>query len=202
MSILDSVAFPTGYPLIERHYFDTPGAIAITAPPKTGYVRAGAQASGGFKDNADGWGGGASFAFSAEACAAGATFTGWVGDSQFCRSSQNTTSGDSWIRRANSSLLVYADRGRPDGSPGLLANCTGTIKRSGSAAASDAGGASAGDDADQYPLGFGGQGASQTFAPWYGGGGGRQTYGSLVWLHPPGDGRLCVEFYSRNAGYD
>ncbi|HKT53686.1 MAG TPA: hypothetical protein VJP88_04500, partial [Caulobacteraceae bacterium] len=162
MTILHSTLFPLGYPLIARYVFTTPGAFSVTAPAPPDfafgatYIRAGVSAAGGFRDNAAGWGGGAAFAFAGEACTPGAVYTGQVGDSQHSRPEADDALGDGWLKRPDSSLLVYGDRGRWNGNPGLAANCTGTIKRDGSAATANAGGASAGDDADPYPLGFGG----------------------------------------------
>lgn len=196
--IQHDVVFPLGWPLIKVVYFDEPGTYTVTAPAGTAWLRVGSGGAGGFKDDADGWGGGAAFAYSEEACLPGAAFTVQVGDSQFARPSANTVAGDSWIKRADASVLVYADRGRPDGSPGLAANCTGVTKLDGSSATSDAGGASAGDDSDPNPMGFGGRGASLTNAPWFGGGGGRFTGPYLYPLFPPADGRICLEFYSAN----
>lgn len=194
---------PTSYSLIQRFYFDVPGAVAaITVPARSSWMRVAASGAGGFRTATVGWGGGAAYAFDAEACTPGDVYTGQVGDSQFAKSTADTVAGDSWIKRPGGSVLVYADRGRPDGTPGSSANCTGSIKRSGSAPTSDAGGVSAGDDADPYPLGFGGPGASRFLAPFYGAGGGRQVYDGVTWYNPPGDGRLCVEFYLFNPGYD
>lgn len=203
MTVNFSDLFPLGYPLIQRTYFRTPGATGlIVAPPKTLFVRAAAAGAGGYKDDADGWGYGAAYAFRSEACAAGAQFTYQVGDSQFCRVAQNTVAGDTWIKRQDTSSLVYADRGKPT-QAGLVGNSAGAVRRAGSAPTGTDGGASAGDDADPYPLGFGGRGASRTLAPWYGGGGGRQTYPIIgAWFHPPGDGMACIEFWALNPGYD
>lgn len=200
--IKHDVLFPLGYPLIDRVYFNEPGTFNVTAPALTSWVRSAVSGAGGFKDDVDGWGGGAAFAFASEDCDPGAAFQVQVGDSQFTRPTANTGQGDSWIKRGDSSILVQADRGRPDGSPGLLANCVGLIKRSGSAATASAGGASAGDDADPYPLGFGGVGASITNAPWYGGGGGRVSGPFTYPLFAAADGRACLEFYAVNPGYE
>ena len=202
MPILHPDLFPLGYPLIRRVWFQEPGEYSVQAPADTTWVRASASAAGGFKDDVAGWGGGAAFAFDEEACAELATFTVQVGDSQFCRPSADTVAGDSWVKRAGGSILVYADRGRPDGSPGLADNSTGSIARSGSSAGMTQGGMAAGDDQDDFPLGFGGRGASTTAPAWYGGGGGRVA-GPYRWpLKPPGDGRVCLEFFRRNPELD
>ncbi len=201
MSIPHSTLFPRGYPLLQRLYFDVPGGpYSATAPAKALWVRASAGGCGGFKDDANGWGGGGAFAFDAELCAAGDAFTVQVGDTAFSRPSADTVAGDSWVKRPGGSVLVYADRGRHGGAGGLVANCTGSIKRAGVASTPLHGGASAGDDADDHARGFGGRGASTSLAAYYGGGGGFDNGRSLP-LVAAADGRVCVEFYSRNPGY-
>lgn len=203
MTILHSDLFPLGYPLIARYVYTTPGGITVPVPLGSTWLRAGAGGAGGFQDSANGWGGGAAYAFAGEACAYGSTYTGQVGDSQFSRPAANTNLGDSWVRRPDASILTYADRGRPDGTPGATANCTGSTKRAGSAPTASQGGASAGDDADPFPLGFGGRGASDTVAAWYGGGGGYSSSGAYYFPQfPAGDGRLVLEFYRYNPGYE
>lgn len=203
MTIQHSDLFPLGYPLISRTVFTTPGGVVIPVPLGATWIRAAAGGCGGFQDTvADQFGGGGAFALAQEACAYGATFIGQVGDSQYARPSANTTLGDSWIRRPDTSILTYADRGRPDGTPGQVANCTGSVKRAGSAPTSGQGGASGGDDVDPYPLGFGGRGASVQVAAWFGGGGGNTSSSSFPSpLIPAADGRLVVEFYLVNPGY-
>lgn len=195
-SILHSDLFPIGYPLIQRLYLSEPGtAMTVIAPPGTAWVRVSVSPAGGFKDDADGWGGGGAFAFAQEVCAPAAVFHVQVGDTQHARPAANDALGDSWVKRADNTTLVYADRGRPDGSPGLAANSTGSIVRDGSAATSSHGGASAGDDIDPWALGFGGQGANTTRAAWYGAGGGHVSGFFLYPTFPAGDGRVCLEFY-------
>lgn len=201
-NILHPDLFPLGYPLLRRAWFLEPGLFDVVAPLGTTWIRASASPAGGFKDDVNGWGGGGAFAFDEEACAELASFSVQVGDSQFCRPAANTEAGDSWVKRAGGTVLVSADRGRPDGTPGLADNCVGSVVRSGQAAAINQGGASAGDDGDALPLGFGGRGASATVAAWYGGGGGRVS-GSFKWpMKPAGDGRVCLEFFRRNPDLD
>jgi hypothetical protein len=203
MTVTHSVVFPRGYPLILRKWFTAFGAFSITAPPQATWVRVSLSPAGGFKDDAPGWGGGGAFAFNAETSVAG-TYTGQVGDSDHARTAQNDGLGDSWLKRPDGTLLGYADRGRPDGTPGLAANCTGYITRGGAAATASQGGASAGDDADPLALGFGGAGASSALAAYYGAGGGYEL-GHDFPTFPAGDGAVCVEFFSVNpnpGGYD
>lgn len=199
MSVLHSSLFSTGYPLIQRVWVPV-GALLVMAPAGSAWVRASAGGAGGFKDDAAGWGGGGAFAFAAEPCLAGDSFHCQTGDTQFTRTSSNTVSGDTWVKRGDLSVLVYADRGRPNGTAGASANCTGAITRSGVAGGTTQGGSSAGDDADTYPLGFGGRGASSALAAFYGGGGGYEA-GHDFPTFPAGSGRLCLEFYSSNPGY-
>lgn len=201
MAILHSELFPIGYPLVSRQFFQLPaGPLAIVAPARAIWIRASANGSGGFRDGSPGFGGGAAFAFDAETCAPGDAFTVQVGNPEFARTAANTGLGDSWVKRANASLLVSADRGRPDGTAGQAANCTGSVTRNGSAGSSVLGGASAGDLLDDFPLGFGGRGASATQAAYYGGGGGYNAAGSFP-LVAAGCGMVCVEFFLRNPGY-
>lgn len=199
MSILHSDLFPVGYPLLFRRHFSTPGAFSIAAPEGAVWIRVSSSGAGGFKDDAPGWGGGGAFAFDAESSVSG-TYTVQVGDADHARTAQNDALGDGWVKRPDTSVLVYADRGRPNGSGGLIANCTGSIKRAGTASTSTHGGASAGDDADLYPLGFGGRGASSSVSAFYGGGGGFDL-GHDVPTFPANDGLVCVEFFSANPGY-
>lgn len=206
MSVLHTDLFPLGFPLLQRIYFSliTAAPVAIAAPYDAAYIRAMASGAGGFKDDAPGWGGGAAWAFTGETCAGGDVFTVQVGDSQHARVAANDALGDSWVKRPNGTALVYADRGRPNGTGGLVANSTGSVLRAGSAATGSAGGASAGDDSDPFPLGFGGRGATETLSAWYGGGGGRiANDGAHKFLtFPPADGLLCVEFYLFNPGLE
>jgi hypothetical protein len=201
VTIRHSVLFPSGYPLLKRIVLILPTLtpVTIVTPPNTAWVRAAVGGAGGFKDNAAGWGGGAAYAFTEEASsvASSPTFTIQVGDSQFCRPSANTIAGDSWVKRSNGTALVYADRGRPDGTPGMVANSTGAIMRGGTAAASTHGGASGGDAGDTFDLGFGGRGASSSVSAYYGGGGGFEL-GHDFPTFPAADGRAVLEFYSRN----
>lgn len=196
-----SDVFPTGYPLRLRRFFTTPGtfSINITSVTAATWLRVSMNAAGGFKDDAPGWGGAAAFAFDHELAVAG-VYTGQVGDSDHARTAQNDVLGDSWVKRPDTSIFVYADRGRPGGAGGLVANCTGSIKRAGGAAASNHGGASAGDDADDMALGFGGQGASASQAAYWGGGGGYEA-GHDFPTFPAGDGAVCFELFTFNPGY-
>jgi len=196
--------FPRGYPLLQRAYVREPGAVgSIVAPAGAVWVRAGAAGAGGYMTSAPGWGGGAAFAYQSEACAPGDAFAYQNGDSQHATSSQEDGLADSWVKRPNSTFLVYAQRGRPDGGGGSAGACTGSVKRSGSAATSTQGGVAAGDDDLPAPMGFGGRGGTTTMPPWYGGGGGRVLYPTqgVTWYHPPGDGMLCIEFYRTNPGF-
>jgi hypothetical protein len=197
--ILHSDLFPIGYPLVQRLYFSEPvTAAAVIAPDGSAWVRTSASGAGGFKDNADGWGGGAAFAFAEEACLPGNTFSVQLGDTQHSRPATDDNLGDSWVKRGDSSIMVYADRGRHGGSPGLASRSTGSITRDGTAGTSGQGGASAGDDIDPWSLGFGGQGANPTRPAWYGAGGGHVTGFYLYPTFPAGDGLVCLEFYQYN----
>jgi len=203
MAVIWTEVFPLGYPLLGRVFLDAPGGpVAVQAPSGAVFVRAAVSGAGGFPDDVLRWGGGAAYAFRAEACAPGDVFTAQIGDSQFSRPTADTVAGDSWVKRPNSTVLVYADRGRHSGTRGLAVNSQGAIRRDGTDATADAGGPSAGDDADIYPLGFGGKGADIALAPYFGGGGGRSTYPGFAWNYPAGDGRVCLEFYRINPGYD
>lgn len=197
-----SSIFPKGYALLDRQYFYEPGVYSAVAPAGTAYVRAAADGAGGFKDTGgDGWGGGSAYAFDQEACAPGATFSIQVGDTAFSRPSADTVAGDSYVKRADTSSLVYADRGRHSGSKGLAANSVGSVKHSGSDATANQGGASAGDDGDTRPMGLGGRGASVNVSAMPGGGGGRGVFGGATSVVPAGDGVVALEFYARNPGY-
>lgn len=196
-----SVVFPAGYPLTFRRFFILPGVFSLTLSSVTAstWMRASAVGAGGFKDDAPGWGGGAAFAFDHEVAVVG-TYMGQVGDADHARTAQNDALGDSWVKRPDGSTFVYSDRGRPGGAGGLVANCTGSIKRAGTASSGTHGGASAGDDADDMALGFGGQGASSNAAAYWGGGGGFEA-GHDFSTFPAADGAICIELFTLNPGY-
>lgn len=192
-----SEIFPLVFPLVGRRYVDGPATnVAVTAPAGAKFVRAGVVGAGGYRTaggaGSNIWGGGGAYAFDAEACEPGDIFTVQAGNSF-----NDTTLGDSWVKRPGGSILVYADRGRPNGTGGLIANSTGTVVRAGSAGTSSGGGRSGSDDGDPFPMGLGGKGADRSYAAFWGGGG-----RGVDWPYNAGDGRACLEFYSINPGFD
>lgn len=200
-----SELFPDDAVLISRIWLKTYGPHDRVAPAGANILRVAALGCGGQGDNE---GGGGALARSKVPCTPGENFRSYVGDTQTA-----STAGDSWVRRVNSSgeLLVYADRGRGNRSPGLAANSFGQVKRDGNAAASGVFGKPASDAADFAPLNFAGRptgnipvnpGASTP------GQGGRQTgvndeNGNYVGniITPGGFGLVVLEFFNGDPGY-
>jgi hypothetical protein len=205
--------------LISRQFFTNPGTTNIVAPAGAAFIRVSAVGAGGFTAFGAGtgfrFGGGAAFARTLTACAAGDHYDVQVGDIAHT-SGAGDALGDSKVTKVvGGAVIVNADRGRGTGAPnkGLAANCVGDVKRDGSdGGAFGPGGSSAGDDADLIQLGFGGPGIGRSAAEGgarepasYPGAGGAssvfvelgESYSGLV----PGNGMVCVEFFKTNPGY-
>lgn len=192
--------------LISRAFYGTPGTQTITAPDKAAFIRASMVGAGGWASG--GFGGGAAFARVKTACAPGDQFVLQVGDVAHSLGAGDAAGNSQLKTTPGNVVLVKAERGKGTG-PGLAVNSTGNVKRDGSAApGGNVGGAAAGDDADPFPLGFGGRGAQSLLGP-VPGGGGAQNYveyaGSggyqVLWTAVPGGGRACVEFFTQDPGY-
>lgn len=191
--------------LITRTFYGTPGVQTITAPDAAAIIRVSLVGAGGWASG--GFGGGSAFARVKTTCAPGDQFSLQVGDTAHSLGAGDA-SGDSLLKTTPGNVvLVKAERGKGTG-PGLSANCVGDVKRSGAAAGGSVGGAAAGDDADPFPLGFGGRGGRSMLGPVPGGGGGKDyvEYAGgggyqLLWTTVPGNGRACVEFFTQDPGY-
>lgn len=200
--------------LISRVWYRTPGSTAIVAPAGAAYVRVSMVGAG--KEKTGSAGDGAAFARSTTSgITPGEGFTVQVGD----KASAGSAAGDSIFTRTTGSVVLTKAKSGQNAGPGLASGCVGDVKRDGSAAThsgGEFGGASAGDDADTFPLGFGGPGASQIteLAPGgprstpaaRGAGGGTGLIGyfdpgnsySVTVDSPAGHGEVCVEFFNRN----
>jgi hypothetical protein len=210
--------------LISRTYYFTRGVTNITVPAKSAYARLSAVGAGGWIISTGAFGGGAAFARKKTTVTPGETLAVQVGSILHSESAGDAL-GDSIVTRVSGSVvLMKAARGTGTG-PGLASSSTGDVKRDGSPgvtifpsgggglSTASHGGASAGDDADTFPLGFGGRGAigditgNRRGAARGGGGAYRFVFytdgggGGSSWTFPPGDGLVCVEFFDQDPGY-
>lgn len=200
-----SVLFP-GDLLLSRTFYGYDAApLLIVAPVKANIVRvsmvgAGARIAG------------AAFARTKTACTPSESFSLVIGRRPDAAADPG---GDSTFTRVTGSVLLCRAKGATSGAHGLASGCVGDTKRSGTTSIyNHIGGDCGGDDADPYPLGFGGSGAYDVGIPGnpnryaYPGAGGTFdiTYGSsggvpLKNTIKPGDGRACVEFFIADPGY-
>lgn len=205
-----STLYPDQVTLISRKWFKTSGMQTQTVPAGAAYARAICMACGGQGDNV---GGGSALAISKFQVTPGEVLNLQVGNT-----STASTQGDSFVKRASGETLVYADRGRGNGTQGLSSNCIGDIRRSGTAgyvgSFSDpsVGGASGNDMADYGTLGVGGRGAQVTVTgaddikPADHGGGGQsriiyQESGDFYYSAiPSGPGCVVFEFFNQDPG--
>ena len=197
--------------LLSRTFYSAPGTQVIVAPDKAAIIRASLSAAGGWANG--GFGAGAAFARVKAVCAPGDQFSIQVGDIAHSLGAGDALGDSILTKLPSNTVLAKAARGGGGNSPGLAANCVGDTKRSGANPGntapdgSMAGGLSAGDDADPYPLSFGGRGASHRIAAAPGGGGAKnyveyQNGGyQQIWTLCPGNGLICVEFFDQDPGY-
>ena len=207
--------------LLSQKWYGAPGVQVITAPAGAAYIRASAVGAGGWDTGhtgapgvdggSPGWG--AAFARVKAACTPGEQFSLQVGDVLHTMGA-GTTAGDTTLTRVTGgAVILKAERGKATAA-GLAANSIGDTKRSGSAPSGAGtaaiGGASGGDDADTFPLGFGGRGGQRFLSAARGGGGindmlvyhafpGGLDY--VLYLKIlPGNGLMCVQFFNQNPG--
>lgn len=213
--------------LLSRTFYNVPGISTIVVPSGATITRISLGGAGGWSATPQsGYGSGAAFARRKTACSGGESFSVQVGDFAYTRDAGSAL-GDSIVTRVTGSVvLAKAERGHLT-TPGLAANSVGDVTRDGTArtagdtawssaeAASYSGfsitptapGMSAGDDADTFPLGFGGRGAGIHITAANGGGGGFQlalNYQSGFLITDnffPGMGRVCLEFFDQDPGY-
>lgn len=210
--------------LISRTWYRTPGAAAATAPAGAVKMRISAVGAGGWPTLgfSGGGGGGAAYARTFLTVAPGATFTLQIGDIAATLDTNANVLGDSICTRDGDSVVVCkAARGGGSGGfnigpAGLAANSIGDVTRDGSPGTTFGGGDSAGDDADPFPLGFGGQavrwfgfGTSDVHAAARGAGGAKrypvyyvEEFSFVRWQDfAPGNGQICIEFFNADPGY-
>lgn len=151
------------------------------------------------------WGGGGAFARSKVIVQVAENLIIQVGTQ-----STGSTPGDSFVKRNDQWVIVYADRGRGAGPGGLAANSTGDVKRDGKPGAPNigAGGDPASDDLDYGSLGLHGRGALYGQRGGDPGGGGRlhplyDEYGNFIayTATTAGAGLVCLEFFDADPGY-
>lgn len=198
--------------MISRAKYNVPGTSTITAPANAAFAVFSASGAGSWKTG--GWGHGAAFARTKLAVTGGAQFQIQIGDIAHTLDAVNAL-GDTIVTRVSDSSVQLKAQGGQQTGPGLAANSTGSdVTRDGSASPGNQGGASAGDDGDFIPLGFGGPGAtpfSQSSAqvnpgaPAYPGAGGGKNVQIFpgyteTWTLPAGGGVLIVEWYDQDPG--
>lgn len=195
--------------LISRKYYGVAGIQTITAPALAAYIRASMVGAGGWGAAAV-KGYGAAFARVKTTCTPGEQFSAQVGDvvhtnASGVNSTADDTLGDSILKRVIGSVVICkAERGH-NTAAGAVSNCVGDTKRAGGAPlVTQQCGTAAGDDADAFPLGFGGPGAVfgpgdyLTHSAAVPGGGGVYLPIDSVLSYPPGHGLICVEFFNRD----
>lgn len=186
--------------LLSRVFYGDPtiGSITIIAPAKATFIRASAVGAGSASGSQAG--GGAAFARVKTTTSAGEQFTLSLGN--------YLITPDTTLVRVTGSVTILKAAGANAQTGGQASNSIGDTKRSGvNANSTGYGGASAGDDADPLPLGFGSRGISGEFlGPGPGGGGwpshlvyksADATY-TVAFSHPGGDGRACIEFFDKD----
>lgn len=121
--------------------------------------------------------------------------------------------GDSFVKRANNTVIVYADRGRGAGPGGLAINSTGDLKKDGysSSIALPLRGAPSTDELSVESLGFGGfgyqyaqttllqaadPGGAGILVPTFSGGNFTGAYAT----EGAGTGSICIEYYNGDPG--
>lgn len=211
--------YPDIVKLTGRTWFKASGTATTVAPAGSRIIRVSAIGAGGYHTGSVGvLGGGAAFARSTRPCTPGESFNIQVGN-VLNTAGNGTELGDSWVKRASdSSVIVYADRGRTGAGltqKGLAVNCIGDVTRDGFIASSGINGASGSDANDRYGFGIGGRGGyvegsiyvgvgyNTGQAPLYGGGGcyyypvESGNYGQSL----AGGGVVVIEFYDADPGY-
>jgi hypothetical protein len=195
--------------LLQRIFYSDPGFFTINAVSGARFVRATALGCGGQGAN---WGGGGSLARSRfPVLTDGEAYEIRVGDT-----STASELGDSFVRRIGGPYLVYADRGRGNGTGGRAANSIGDIKIDGQDGNSSTGfGGDPASDASMYaPVGISGSGYGKPSTYYYGrltsdfGGGGLLSYsyrdnGEIAGTvgRPAGYGRVVMEYFNVDPGY-
>ena len=194
--------FPDAAVLLSRVSRKEPGNYDIEVPAGAKFLRA---ASLGVGAEGDQWGGGGAYARSRVPVTPGEILKVQVG-----QLSTSGTPGDSWVKRADGTVICYADRGRGSGVRGVAANSIGDVKYDGQPGSpAGLGGAAANDATDYAPLIPPGDGAdySSTKGADYGGAGKlywmTDQYGNFVryisW--PGGSGLVALEFYDSDPGF-
>lgn len=209
--------------LLSRQYFNRDDGVVedVPAPAAAGIIRvsasgggcAGPSPGGNFSGSP---GGGAAFARTKTTCTGGEVFTVRVGRAINGTPTQAIIAHQSIVaRKTSGTIICRAAHGyMPGGGP--VEDCIGDVIRPGQQAVSGIPGASAGDDQDLFPLGFGGPPAARPGgygnrwgAAYYGGGGWAKWPfyfepggGPTVFASSPaGGGLVCVEFFRTDPGY-
>lgn len=192
--------------LLRRDIFRVPGQfLGISPPAGAKYLRAPGLGCGG---SGDAWGGAGCFVRSKRVTNPAWTYSVQVGDT-----ATSSSSGDSAVWKGSpgtGEVIIYADRGRGDGTGGKAANSIGDVKRDGENGRPDLGrgGLPAGDAADFASLGFIGRAGSTTSSGDIGGGGkALPVYDDLSnFLGYSGRalgglGRVALEWWDADPGY-
>lgn len=182
------------------------GAYTITAPAGAAFIRA--SLGGGGAHLAGG-----AFARVKAAATPGETFNLVVGNC--ATASPAGAAGNTVLTRNTGSVIICRADGAESGVAGSVAGSIGDVTRAGTVGNTTLSGSSGGDDADPYPLGYGGFGAymdhagdaaqgNRWLAPYWGAGGLLSVVstdaGAVndIW---PGQGRATIEFFRADPGY-
>ena len=197
--------------LISRTFYGAPGTSTITTPAGAAIIRVSLVGAGAWRTA--NFGAGAAFAKTKAACTPGDQYSIQVGDVAHTLDAGDAA-GDSKVTKVTGSVVIAKAARAQGATRGLASGSIGDVTRDGvNYGGTLYGGASGGDDADDFGLGFGGRGAysdrfAQRFLAAAPGGGGFKDYpiytsGPFVitWSMPPGNGRVCVEFFKADPGY-
>lgn len=198
-----SEIFPGDILISRTVYGHQSAAYAITAPVGATVVRV-SMVGGGHVH-------GAAFSRVKTSCTPGEGFTLQIGEGSI----NGSAASDTVFTRNTGSVVLCRAKAATADLPGQASGGIGDTKRSGSATNDTrTGGDAAGDDADTYPLGYGGPGSFDNLNPGnpnrspVPGGGGRRVIvgnalgGGLVYNEiMAGDGRATVEFFASDPGY-
>jgi hypothetical protein len=186
--------------LVALVYLLDAGSYNVPVPAGANWLRASAGGCGGQGDH---WGGSGARARS--------TRTVTPADNLLCQVGQvntQTTNGDSFVKRNDGTVIVYADRGRGDGTRGTASNSFGDFTFDGADGSVGGGGLPPSDAGDVYSLGFGGHAPSSSNIQAADAGAGglvaTSTDENGVGLVPgtfgAGPGMLVLEFFDTNPG--
>lgn len=201
-----SIIFPAEAILVRRKFFQNAGQFNFAVPAGANFLRAIAQGCGGQGEN---YGGSGAYALSRVPVTPAENLKIQVGNT-----STQSANGDSWVRRNDNSIIVYADRGRGNSDAGKAALSQGDVKRDGQAGVNNQGrgGLPPSDANDFGALGFSGYAIRNPRDDInYGSPGGGGVLGAIFdefnnlqfFIAPNGGGcgLVALEFFNTDPGY-